>query len=212
MTTIQDKRTSENRDHSRDGLMNQLEGYVLSHFEPFWAFISSIAPLKRLANRLIINRASRRPHRLSSMAIKGDPKREIAGYSSWESLTDKNWFARHLPPRDLPRHPELDQLRPLFEVSANGPVLSEDSTVLFLSFAQWFTDGFLMTRSDDSRQTDTSHHIDFNPLYGLTRDETNAVRLLSDATGEKGLLKFETDGNGEIFAPRYFDDQGKVKA
>lgn len=215
MTTIQEKRVNEHRDRSRDGLSNRFEAYFLSNFDPFWALVSAFPSLKRWANRRIISRAasraSSRPHRVSSMAVKGDSERDIAGYTSWESLTDRDWFTRHLPPRDLPHYPDLDKLKALFQVGADGPVLSEDSTVLFLSFAQWFTDGFLMTRVGDTRQTDTSHHIDFNPLYGLTREQTSAIRVMSEATGEKGLLKFETDRNGEVFAPKYFDDQGHVK-
>ena len=84
--------------------------------------------------------------------------------------------------------------------------------MLFLSFAQWFTDGFLMTDSGDRRRTLTaSHHIDLNPLYGLTRDQTQAIRIMSETPGQKGRLKFEDIG-GEIYAPKLYDQNGTVKS
>ena len=213
--SVQEKRANEHLDTSRDGLMNRIEAYVLTHFRWFWLFVMAIPPLRRWVNKAIINRAVRRaktrPSRLSSLAVKGDSANEMAGYTSWESLRDKNWFSRHLAQRDLSPYPSTQQVRKLFEVGPDGPVVSEDSTVLFLSFAQWFTDGFLMTDADDSRKTHTSHHIDFNALYGLTREQTSAVRMMSEASGRKGLLKFETDEDGEVYAPRYFDDRGEMK-
>lgn len=215
MISIQEKRTREHRDTSRDGLKNRIEAYILTHFALLWRVVMAIPPLQRFANKTIINRAvakgKTRPQRLSSMAIKGDSKNPMAGYTSWESLRDKAWFSRYLPPRDLPILPAADKLAKLFEIGPNGPVMSEDSTVLFLSFAQWFTDGILMTDTTDSRKTHASHHIDFNPLYGLTREEAWAIRVLSEESGCKGLLKYETNEDGEVYAPRYFDDQGKVK-
>lgn len=215
MITVQDKRKNENRDKSGDGLLNRFEAYALSHFRWFWKLVMAIPPLRRWANKAIINRSVRRartrPHPLSSLAVRGDSDNEMAGYTSWDSLSDRNWFSRRLPQQDLGPYPKDEEIRHFFEVGPDGPVVSEDSTVLFLSFAQWFTDGFLMTDVDDSRKTHTSHHIDFNPLYGLTRQETLAIRLLSEASGKRGLLKFETDKDGEVYAPRYFNDRGKVK-
>lgn len=204
------------RDESRDGLGNRVEAYVLSNFPAVWSLVTAIPPLRRWANKAIIGRAAgraaNRPHPLSSMPPKGDASnKHIAGYTSWESLTDRNWFARHLPPRTLSRYPDLQsEIAPLFKVRASGPRISEHSTVLFLSFAQWFTDGFLMTEKTDRRMTHSSHQIDLNPLYGLNREQTNAVRQLSEAAGQKGLLKFETI-DGEIYAPKLYAPDGTVK-
>lgn len=209
------KTRHQRRDKSRDGLLNRLEAYMLSHFKWLWRLVMAIPALRRWTNRRIINRAVRRartrPHPFSSMAVKGDSKNVMAGYTSWDSLSDRTWYSRHLPQRDLAPYPDDESIRKLFEVGKDGPVLSEDSTVLFLSFAQWFTDGFLMTDGSDTRKTLTSHHIDFNPLYGLTRKETTAIRMLSETSGQKGRLKYEVDANGEVYAPKYFDANGQVK-
>ncbi|MER9631008.1 peroxidase family protein [Mesorhizobium sp. M0296] len=202
------------RDKSRDGLINRVEAYLLSRFSLFWRLVMAIPPLRRWANKRIIGRAAQRapsrPHALSSMPCKGDPSAAMAGYTSWESLTDRNWFSRHLPPRTLKVYPDVKLVAELFKVRADGPVISEDSTVLFLSFAQWFTDGFLMTDTADRRRTHTSHHIDLNPLYGLTREQTHAVRMMSEIRGERGRLKFEEIGD-EIYAPKLYDEKGVVK-
>ena len=198
------------RDRTRDGLLNRAEAYVLSHFPRLWRTIMAIPPLRRLANKLIISRAAgrapSRPYPFSSMPSKGDDANpEIAGYTSWESLTDRNWFCRHLPPKDLPSYPPLDKMEAIFRVRREGPILSEDSTVLFLSFAQWFTDGFLLTDAKDRRRTPTSHQIDLSPVYGLNRSETRALRVNSEARSQRGRLKTETV-SGEIYAPKLFDE------
>ena len=203
------------RDTSRDGLLNRVEAYALSHFSGFWRLVMANPRVRRWANKRIIGRAAQRapsrPHALSSMPVRGDPKNPMAGYTSWESLTDNAWFSRHRPPKVLPRYPDLEtELAPLFKVRSSGPRISEDSTVLFLSFAQWFTDGFLMTAEDERRRTLASHHIDLNPLYGLNRQQTRAIRLQSEASGKKGRLKSEEIG-GEVYAPKLFDENGNMK-
>ena len=92
-----------------------------------------------------------------------------------------------------------------------APSSRKISTVLFLPFAQWFTDGFLMTDAGDRRRTHTSsHHIDLNPLYGLNREQTQAIRIMSEQHGQKGHLKFENIG-GEIYAPKLYDETGTLK-
>jgi prostaglandin-endoperoxide synthase 2 len=199
------------RDRTRDGLGNYVEAYLLSHFPRFWRLVMAIPPLRRFANKFIISRAAgrvpSRPYPFSSMPSKGDsadPK--IAGYTSWESLTDRSWFSRHLPPKELPiPPPHLDKIETLFKVRPEGPRLSEDSTILFMSFAQWFADGFLMTDQKDRRRTPTSHQIDLSPVYGLSRFETLALRVNSEAEGQRGRLKTESV-NGEPYAPKLFDE------
>ncbi len=201
-------------DKSRDGLTNRLETYVLTHFPRLWGFIMAVPALRRWANKQIIGLAARRapcrPHEYSSMPVKGDSNAAMACYTSWESLTDRDWFSRHLPVKVLPAYPKLADMAQLFQVRPQGPIISEDSTVLFLSFAQWFTDGFLMTDAVDRRRTHTSHQIDLNPLYGLTREQTQALRLMSEAPGQKGRLKCE-EIDGEIYAPKLYGADGQIK-
>jgi len=187
------------RDRTRDGFRNRFEAYVLSHFPRLWRVVMAIPPLRRLANKTIISRAAgrvkSRPYALST----------LESYTSWASLTDRTYFSRQRPPKDLPCLPSDDSMEALFKVRQGGPTLSEDSTVLFMSFAQWFTDGFLLTRLDDRRQTFTSHQIDLSPVYGLNRSQTDALRMKSNARGEKGKLRTETV-NGEVYAPKLFDE------
>jgi len=215
------------RDQSADGFSNRFQAYALSHFPWLWDFVMAVGPLRRFANRYIINsavmRARTRPSPYSSMAVHGDVDKPMAGYTSWESMMDRSWFKRHLPQKDISGLPPLEELRELYQVKPGEETLSEDSSVLFLSFAQWFTDGFLMTSTDDftvvdgqkvfqNRKTHTSHHIDFNPLYGLNRDHSDAIRAKSEDPGRKGRLKTEKDAEtGEEYAPRYYDENGEVR-
>jgi prostaglandin-endoperoxide synthase 2 len=203
------------RDTSRDGLRNKIEDYATSHFYILWWIIMKIPPLRKRMNRFLINRAcsygETRPRPFSSRPPRGDEKVDfIADYTSWESLMDQRWFSRYLPANEIADLPPPEEVAKLFEVGSGGPVLSERSTLLFPVFAQWFTDGFLMTDATESRRTFCCHQIDFNPLYGLTREQTVALRLLSEKTGEKGLLKFETIRE-EVYAPKLYDERGKTK-
>lgn len=208
------------RDPSADGFRNRVEAYVLTHFPGAWHFIMRWPWLRKGTNRIIVNRAAMRartrPSPYGSMAIHGESANDVAAYTSWEMMTDRSWFGRHLPPGklDTPDHPlpAIEELRSLYTVAPGEEVLSEHSTLLFPSFAQWFTDGFLMTDPADTRKTHTSHQIDFSPLYGLTRAESDAIRERSSEYGRKGRLKSETDPvSGEEFAPRYFEADGAVK-
>ena len=201
------------RDTSADRWSDLFRWIFLAHFPRIWRVISKIGPLRRLTNRYLITSAARRapsrPQALSTMPPKGDGTvNHMAGYTSWESLTDRNWFGRHRAPRAMPIQPGDAALRPLFtRPKLPGPAQdSEDSTVLFLSFAQWVTDGFLMTDLLDRRRTFSSHQVDLNQLYGLTRAETDAVRTMS-----RGRLKTETIGN-EDYAPKLYGPSGIRKA
>ena len=104
------------RDSSRDGLRNKIEAALLSNLRPLWAFVNRTPWLATLANRLVIDNAVRkvpaRPLRLSTMA----------DYTSWNSLSDRTWFARYLPPADPVGLPPLEDVAKLFEVRSDGPV------------------------------------------------------------------------------------------
>ena len=187
--------TTPLRDTSRDGLRNKVEESILSGFRPFWAFVNSQPWLARFFNKHIVNiavlKAPVRPLALSTMSP----------YPSWSSLTDRTWFARYLSPRTMPDDlPTTDQVAELFRVRSEGPRLSKRSTLLFASFAQWFTDGFLMTNIGDRKRTRTNHQIDLCQLYGLTPAATRALRRFSEAAGQKGRLKSEMS-RSEEWAP-----------
>ena len=146
------------RDTSRDGLRNRIEFAALSSLRPLWEFINARPALARLCNTAIVNnavlKAPARPLALST----------ASPYTSWPSLNDRSWFARYLPPSRSLDPPPLDDVAALFKVRATGPSVSKRSTLLFPSFAQWFTDGFLMTDNSDHRRTRTNHQIDLCQL------------------------------------------------
>ena len=169
--------------------------------------------IRRLVNRLAINasvKATRnRPH----------PWSTVHDYVSWESLTDMRYSARHLPARKLPKEPPAAELAELFRRPAGGQRLSDKSTCLFPAFAQYLTDGFIRTRmpnasageKDEVRLQNTSNHqIDLCPLYGRTREQTLALRLLSAEAGRKGRLKSQVI-EGEEWAPFLYEGEA-IKA
>lgn len=189
------------RDTSRDGLRNKAEAAVLSGLQPFWAFVNKTPWLARIANGLIVNnavlKAPCRPLALSTQAAS----------TNWATLTDRSWFARYLPPAPQDHLPPVADVASLFKLRADrAPVLSDRSTLLFPSFAQWFTDGFLMT-DQDRRRTRTNHQIDLCQVYGLDATVTAALRRRSEAAGERGRLKTVVNGAGE-WAPPLYDAAG----
>ncbi len=189
------------RDTSRDGWRNKIEAFLLTRGRPDWAFINRQPRLARFVNGILVNNAVGkgpfRPLRLSTM---GD-------YPSWSSLTDRTWFARYLPAADDPSGlPSLDAVERLYVTRLDGPRLSTKSTLLFPTFAQWFTDGFLMTAAD-TRRTATNHQIDLGQLYGLDDVVQRALRAPCEEAGRKGRLLSEVV-DGEEWAPRLFDANG----
>src|SRR5687768_5447719 len=101
-----------------------------------------------------------------------------ADYTSWVSLTDRSFTGRHLPPppaRPLPS--EADVLE-LFRRPPGQEVPSEDTSVMFLLFAQWFTDSFLRTDRNYWRKNTSTQEIDFCQIYGLSEAKTRLLRSM----------------------------------
>ncbi|MEX0371497.1 MAG: peroxidase family protein [Tateyamaria sp.] len=178
-----------------------------------FSVIEAIPFAAKLANRWainrVVNRARPRPHPLST-------ERD---YVWWGGLTDRQWSGRHLPPR--PRHnaPDPEKLADLFRRKSGQQRMCRKSTCLFPAFAQYLTDGFIRTESEDLvpegqdpadrlKRNTSNHEIDLCPLYGRTRAQTRALRLLSNEKGRKGRLKSQVI-NGEDYAPYLYKD-GKV--
>lgn len=163
--------------------------------------------------QMAIRRAkTSRPHALS---MKSD-------YTSWASLTDRSYTGRHLPPASAAYQeslPPLAEVALLFERKDGATKFSEKSTLLFTSFAQWFTDGFLRTamkevetkegseRVADYQKNTSNHDIDLCQIYGLDEKATDALR-----EKKGGRLKTSLCQNGEEFPPLYFDENGNPKA
>ena len=187
------------RDKSRDGFCNRLESCFLTGLRPLWAFINGTKWLGDVVNKAIINRAvlktKPRPHQFSA----------LADYTSWSSLTDRSWSGRHLGPVVNKGFPDIKDVLALFQMpEGSSQKMSAKSTLLFASFAQWFTDGFLMTDNDNRRKNKSNHQLDLNPLYGLTPDVTDQLRRKSNDQGAKGRLK-SVMHNGEEFAHTLFE-------
>jgi prostaglandin-endoperoxide synthase 2 len=189
---------SPGRSEIRDGVRNKLEFHVLTHYKPAWNLVQLLPPLRKRANRILINRViykiPTRPYPLSTMA----------DYTSWDSLTDRTFTGRHLPPTTrMPAVvPDVDAVVRLFERQPGHTILSAKSTMLFSHFAQWFTDGFLRTDRENYLRNTSNHEIDLCQVYGLTRAHT---RLLRTRTG--GTLKSQTIG-GEEYPCYYFGPDG----
>jgi len=196
--------TASARDRSRDGLRNKVEFVLLSSLRPFWEFVNARPALARPINGLIINNAAMKvPPRPLALST-------AAPYASWTSLNDRSWFGRYLPPRPARDLRPVGEVLKLFKAGPEGLRRSSRSTLLFPSFAQWFTDGFLMTDDRCRRRTTSNHQIDLSQLYGLTPDVTRALRLFSNEPRKKGRLKSDVI-DGEEWAPGLFDEAGNKR-
>lgn len=169
------------------------------------SFVEAIPPLAAWVNRRaidgIVKRARSRPHPLSTQH----------DYVSWAGLSDRRWSARHLPPLPRASQPAPDALATLFKRKDGAQRLCPKSTCLFPAFAQYLTDGFIRTETEEltaAGETDltrlkrntSNHEIDLCPLYGRTQAQTDALRLKSGEAGEKGRVKSQIL-KGEEYAP-----------
>jgi prostaglandin-endoperoxide synthase 2 len=206
------------RDTSRDGFGNELQTFALTHFAPLWRTAQRIRPLARVVNRVLIDDAigtiPARPYAFSLMTLDPhvpDTTRPKATdtYTSWDSLVDRRYSGRHLPPdfafNGPDRLPKLADLATLFRKRNGATVPSEKSTLLFPYWVQWFTDGFLRTDRENRLRNTSNHQIDLCQVYGLTPVSTRMLRAFA-----RGKLKSQTIA-GEEYPPSYYDDTGNVK-
>jgi prostaglandin-endoperoxide synthase 2 len=167
--------------------------------------ISGVPPIRSLLSRVAINEfgyaTTLRPRALSL----------ASDYTSWLSLTDRTFSGRHLPPAT----PEAQAaLPPEAEVVAlyrrERMVPSTDTSVMFMFFAQWFTDSFLRTSLTDYRKNESNHEIDLCQIYGVNVDKTNLLR-----SHQGGRLKSQSIGGEEypafLFQPRNAGDPLVIK-
>ncbi|MGP1253281.1 MAG: peroxidase family protein [Kiloniellales bacterium] len=184
--------------------MRRLRTFLLSNFEPVWTLIQRIPFLSRPINHFIINtavKASRpRPHPFSTRS----------DYTSWASLTDRRYFARHLPPaRPSANLADVSEVTELFARPEGGGEFCPKSTLLFPVFAQYLTDGFLRTDMKVRARTTSNHEIDLSPLYGRTSAQTDALRWREETPGRKGRLKSQ-ELNGEEYPPYLYEEDGST--
>src|SRR5947209_2206820 len=198
------------RDTSRDGFGNEFQTFVLTHFGWGWRFLQRSRALSRCINKKLIDSAiykiPTRPFAFSLMTL--DPKipgtsypKRTDTYTSWDSLVDRTYTGRHLPPDPAfnARLPDVGSVVELFRKRNGATVYSDKSTLLFPYFVQWFTDGFLRTDSPNRLKNTSNHHIDLSPVYGLTPKSTRMLRSFSG-----GKLKSQII-NGEEYPQFYYD-------
>jgi prostaglandin-endoperoxide synthase 2 len=121
-------------------------------------------------------------------------------YTTWRGLTDRTWTGRHLPPAESSEGlPAESEIVDLFRRDEFVP--STDTSVLFMFFAQWFTDSFLRTSREDFRRNTSNHEIDLCQIYGLSEVQTQVLRA-----HEGGRLKTQQIEGAEypvfLFEPR----------
>jgi prostaglandin-endoperoxide synthase 2 len=150
------------------------------------AGIGGVEPIRRVVSRMVTNRfgyaTTLRPRALSL----------ASDYTSWLSLTDRSYSGRHLPPStpdyqaELPSEADVVALyrRETFTPSA-------DTSVMFMFFAQWFTDSFLRTDLTDFRKNESNHEIDLCQIYGRTIVQTNVLRSFTGGRLKSQMINGE---------------------
>ena len=165
--------------------------------------VNAIPFLSREASHTVINLA------VGATRTRPHPWSTFRPYTSWRGLTDRSYLARHLPPVALQNLPDPKQVQELFVRPPGPQKLSRKSTCLFPAFAQYLTDGFIRTSTNpiDPAKTTSNHEIDLCPLYGRTPEQTDILRLKSNALGTRGKLKSQKI-NGEEYAPYLYINDG----
>ncbi len=170
-------------------------------------------PIGREASRLGVNyfaaSTPARPRAFSLWSAEpkppGDASGPITDYTSWPSLVDRRWNGRHLPPADpayvsaLPKDEPpnaasqtVGQITELF--ARRGRMKTSRSSLLFMFFAQWFTDSVLRIDGTDRRKNTSNHDIDLCQIYGLSEETTRLLRTLSEDASERGKLRSQRIG------------------
>jgi prostaglandin-endoperoxide synthase 2 len=166
--------------------------------------LASIHPLlTRSLNRHLINHfaaaTTSRPRAFSLWSPVADPSDPtvddyITDYTSWPGLINKRYSGRHLRPADpaytstLPVDVPYDGPgKPIGDVTGlfarQGAMKAGRSSLLFMFFAQWFTDSILRIDPRDRRKNTSNHDIDLCQIYGLSEETANLLR-----THDKGRL------------------------
>jgi prostaglandin-endoperoxide synthase 2 len=109
--------------------------------------------------------------------LRPRPLSLLSDYTSWRSLNDRSYSGRHLPPATdeaMQALPDAKDVLSLFRRDAFTP--ATDTSVMFMFFAQWFTDSFLRTDRVDWRRNDSNHDIDLCQIYGTKFAQTELLR------------------------------------
>lgn len=102
-------------------------------------------------------------------------------YLTWHTVTDKNYFDLHLGPAKCEFIKNLPSECDVINLFKRGNKMDEGryegrSSVFFMFFAQWFTDGFFRSSHKDPRKTTSNHNIDLAQIYGSTEEVALMLR------------------------------------
>lgn len=186
----------------KNGFKRGARVLLTTHGSWFWLLLRRIPKVNSRVNRFLINSS------IYTMETRPPALSTKSSYTSWDSLNDRQFSARHLRADDdfaPDAKPDMACVEALFGRPPGARTLSDRSSLLFPFFAQWFVDGFLRTDPRDPRRNTSTHDIDLSQLYGQKDVETQALRA------EFGLLKTSTDAGGREFPPLYYDGDGNVK-
>lgn len=158
--------------------------------------LAGITSVRRTLSKIMIN------HYAYATTLRPRALSMASDYTTWLSLTDRSFTGRHLPPADpaaaqgLPTESEVTSL-----YRRDQEVRSTDTSVMFMFFAQWFTDSFLRTSREDFRKNTSTQEIDLCQIYGLGPAQTRMLRLM-----DRGRLKSQDIDGAEypvfLFKPR----------
>ncbi|WP_413198935.1 peroxidase family protein [Nostoc piscinale] len=206
------------RDTSRDGLNNKIQTFVLTHFKGIWGLLQSNESIKRKVNKALLNsliyKIPTRPNPYSMMTLDKhipdtDRAKKTDTYTSWESLNDRTYTGRHLPPDpklNTPENlPKVEDLAILFRKRDGQTIYSSKSTMLFPYWVQWFTDSFLRIDHHNKLKNTSNHEIDLCNVYGLTRKQTHLLRSFEGGKFKTQKLKRQ-DGVEEEYPLFYYSD------
>jgi len=173
--------------------------------------------INRIATNFLASTTTPRPNAYSlwhdfrdddNAGVYPQPARAASDYLTWETVTAKNYFDLHLQPapqgyiESLPSNEPTDKF-PFGEITQlfkrQGDLTTDRSSVFFMFFAQWFTDGFFRSHPEDPNQTTSNHNIDLAQIYGPNETACNALR-----SGTDGKLRSQVI-QGEIF-PDYLGE------
>ena len=190
-----------------DGFANRLETFVTTRFAGLWRAIERVPRLHSRVSAVLVDRGIRK------IPTRPNPLSTMSDYTSWASLTDRAWDARHLPAAEERALPRPEAVAALFNRDGDM-ALCEKSTVLFPYFAEWFVDGFLRSERPypdpvtgapgrDPARNESNHEIDLIQIYGLNAEVTRQLRA-----GEHGLMLSQELG-GEEYPPYLYEGERK---
>lgn len=188
------------RDTSKDGFFFRIQYYALGHFRAFWNLVNKSLFLRRCIAKYFVSTKT------SLLPNQPFPLTTMAPYTSWDSLTDKTYNARYLPPNPAynAQLPPVEEVVKLFVRDPYKKPIAPNISMLLPSFASWVLDSIFYTDRKNPLKNHSTHQVDLSILYGRTKAVKDALRA-----HQGGKLKNQFI-NGEEFPP-YCYENGELK-